>query len=432
MKKNLELFIKALRERANIYCLIGKYDKGIDDFDSALTHSRIEYEQNKKLIGEILIEKAYIFVTGISNYDEAKELTTTGLRLLSTDTLTPSYARGFNILGIIGLRTGDYKNAIKEYKNALKIHKKLNNIKGICATYINIGTVYKNLGNRRLALKYLNDALTISEEIKDMRFTTVAYNNIGNIYYYNKEFDKALEYYSRHLKISKRIGYKFGIGTASNNLGLIYWEKKDFNKALRYQRIKYNISKELGHQRGIGMAASNIGSIYMDKGQSKKSSKYFDTHLRISKKIGYKRGIGVASINLGTVSFVMKDYKKAEMYFENSLAIFKEINEETSIMENYMVFIQLYKETNDDIKTLKYCVELYLLSNNNEVKRFKILALKELSVLANKISIKDLPGEIKKILLKEKVIHWKVTMEKILQDLVTHSKKKGLQKKPLK
>jgi tetratricopeptide (TPR) repeat protein len=87
---------------------------------------------------------------------------------------------------------------------------------------VNIGEVYRKLGQYSRALYFLERALVTFQLSKDSPRQAVTLNNIGVVYKNQGEYQKALESYQKALAIKRELGDEAGEALVLNNIGEIY------------------------------------------------------------------------------------------------------------------------------------------------------------------------------------------------------------------
>jgi len=147
--------------------------------------------------------------------------------------------------------TCQYKSSISYHEEAAKIYTAIHD-KHHCKvtkSYINLGNVYRQLGQYNEAKKFLEKALIINKKIfgEDHPDVSGSYNNLGNVYQQLGQYNKAKEFLEKALIIKKKI---FGedhadVAGSYQNLGNVYQELGQYNEAKEFLEKALIIKKKI-------------------------------------------------------------------------------------------------------------------------------------------------------------------------------------------
>lgn len=230
---------------------------------------------------------------------------------------------------------------------------------------VNIGEVYRKLGQYRRALDFLERALTTFKLSKDSPRQAVTLNNIGVVYKSQGEYKKALESYQKALAIKRELGDKAGEALVLNNIGEIYRNQGQYPQALEHYQQALKIFKPFRdvHIEGRNIIISGEGgninildSTLNDSLPNRIISVNFDGALKviINQPLSHRRGEGATLHNLGVVYNELGQYSIALNLYEQALAIRKEIGdkvEEGNTLNNIGI---VYNQLGQNSQALKY------------------------------------------------------------------------------
>src|SRR6185369_17967320 len=120
-------------------------------------------------------------------------------------------------------------NNIDSLENVLKTatgDQKVKTLNELFRAYINSDPIK--------AIGFAREALSMASEINDLKGMAASYNNLGVAYRNQGALDKALEYYLVSLRIYDNLKNKEGVATTKNNIANIYSMKKDQGQAMKY------------------------------------------------------------------------------------------------------------------------------------------------------------------------------------------------------
>src|SRR6266567_1049505 len=133
--------------------------------------------------------------------------------------------------------------------------------------YINLGEVYRVLGQMEQSKNYLEDALQIFKEEGDHSGKGWTLHNLGRLYADLGDEKQAKRYLTQALNIHKKSGDRLAEGWTLHNLGRLYVELGQKEEAEKCFKQALLIRKEVGDRRGEGRTLHNIGMLYFEKGR---------------------------------------------------------------------------------------------------------------------------------------------------------------------
>ncbi|MBI3483190.1 MAG: tetratricopeptide repeat protein [Bacteroidetes bacterium] len=153
-----------------------------------------------------------------------------------------SMARAYNIKGEIYRTLQNYPEALKNYRIS-STYTYLNGVLFYPSPLINMGTVYKEMGNYDSALYYYD--LVLNKYYKD-RVSTHAYlvNRKAQVYLFKKNYSEAILLANGSLKLYKGIAYGDGIVFANSNLTTIYFNMGDMENCIHFGEQTYQAALE--------------------------------------------------------------------------------------------------------------------------------------------------------------------------------------------
>ena len=183
-----------------------------DDFASSAKFYHDAFETGKVVKDSIIQSKALLNLGMVYNnqarYDEAIE----------------NYYCHLSI-GNILRKQKTPSQAIESYNNALKIFTEMNDERGVCACYNNVGISYFEMDNYERGLEYYNKALDIYMKNGQKKNVASMYSNIAALYEHLKDYDKAIEYVQKSLEIGVQNQSPSNLMGAFTNLAGIYLSK---------------------------------------------------------------------------------------------------------------------------------------------------------------------------------------------------------------
>jgi signal transduction histidine kinase/CheY-like chemotaxis protein len=249
------------------------------DFDSSF----LIYEEGKALAEKL--QKApqiNLFLTNLatiyyqkSEFEKAVFYFLEALKVSEKFKDTTRIAQTLNNLGIINMYSGENEKAL-DYLHRSKIIKQQlkNNELTVAITNMNIGIIYKNLGNYDQAYEYFIMALPEIEKQDKKSALAPIYNNIGIVFLFRKQYDKALEYYLKAEIYADNYLPAYSRAVLMQNIGECYMFLKKPKKAFSY----LNKGLELALEKGNLHVQKNIYNVlcdyYLDEDDYRSAYKY--------------------------------------------------------------------------------------------------------------------------------------------------------------
>ncbi len=251
----------------------------------------------------------------------------------------------FTVLALISLHasanpTDSLENALKTAKGELKV-KTLNELFRV---YINSDPVK--------AIGYSREGLTIASEINDLKGMAASYNNLGVAYRNQGALDKGLEYYLVSLRIYENLKNMEGVATTKNNIGTIYSLKKDYGQAMKYFEDSYKQFSELNDKQKIIGSLNNLGNLHSDLQLYEQALKYYSKAWQLSEQIHAFNSDPLN--NIGNLYFRQGNYQRAVEYYTRALRLAKKENDQTLALNILVNLGEVYSKAAQGAKAQFY------------------------------------------------------------------------------
>jgi serine phosphatase RsbU (regulator of sigma subunit) len=220
-------------------------------------------------------------------------------------------------------------------------------IKGICASYMNIGIIHFEQGNNAQALSYYKKSLKIYEDFTKSTDPAKAlfgkaglgrcYNNMGNIALNLFNYTEAIELYNKSLKIKKELNDKRGLSLCYNNIGNVYSETGNYAMAVEPYQNAIQLYEETEDKNGQALVLANVSGLQIMMADSiartaAERKKYFSEAIRYGKK-SYE-----IALNINAVPIINEAAK-------NLRVAYRSIGD----LKNSIVFSEIYINTKDSM-----------------------------------------------------------------------------------
>lgn len=274
-----------------LFCLIFNLING---------QNNIDYNINTTKQKQTAIEKVNLYIKLGDYYRIDKQLLDSALyyyNLAIINTTDSSQAKHIaNLINSVGVSYCDklnlYNNAMKCFVKALFIYEKIHYLRGISASFINIGNVLSYQNEYKKALGYFYKALKIKKLTNDNKGIASCLLNIGYIYTNINKYEKALYFFKHALNISNKIDYVECSALLYDNVGTVYFKQGDnetnkFNALAKYNDALNSFAKSLklykanNNVQGEALVLYDISSVYLKLNHIDKAKLYADSSLSI-------------------------------------------------------------------------------------------------------------------------------------------------------
>ncbi|HJQ35251.1 MAG TPA: tetratricopeptide repeat protein [Pyrinomonadaceae bacterium] len=190
---------------------------------------------------------------------------------------------------------------------------------------INLGNVYRNVGEVRRAIELYEQAFVIAREIGDRDGEGTTLGNLGSAYADLGETRRAIELYEQWLVIAREIGDRRREGQALGNLGIAYGELGEHRHAVEFHEQALVVLREIGDRRAEAAVLGNLGVTHESLGEPRRALEFYEQDLIIAREIGDYFGEACMLFNKGLILYELDDRTQAIAYVETALKILKRI-----------------------------------------------------------------------------------------------------------
>jgi tetratricopeptide (TPR) repeat protein len=215
---------------------------------------------------------------------------------------------GYNTIGVIHFRRGEYVEATKAHLQALNIRDKCGDKLGTASSYINLGNIYSEQGNAKAAMDNYTNAENILLVLKDDRRLSHVYLNIGGLMLDDKKFDEALRYSQKAKTAAIKSDDKTTEAEALNNIGNALQGQKKYPEALQAYQAAFKISQAIDDRIEMADNMMNIGNMYRFSKQYALALAWHKRAEQLASESSYLEGLQAV------YEFYSKDYEATGDY----------------------------------------------------------------------------------------------------------------------
>lgn len=134
---------------------------------------------------------------------------------------------------------GDYENALSYNLQALELRKSTGQIPSVCASYLNIGGNYMELGKLDQAALYLEKGISIAEKNNIFLYLEYGYGKLSSLYRLRKDYEKALQF------ADLRAQYKDSLVTNRTNEKVMFFRNQYEQEKIKTLTEKIKLKEKI-------------------------------------------------------------------------------------------------------------------------------------------------------------------------------------------
>ena len=263
-------------------------------------------------------------------------------------------AQGYNDIGIIYLRSGDFKKALENLEKSLAIREKLGDKKDIASSLSKIANIKTDNGEYGKAIEMQLKVLKIYEKLNIKPYIAYTCNNIGQLYNTINKFSLSNSYLTRAFNIEKEIGDVQGMPITLAVIGSNYSDLQQMDSALKFLNEAKFLFKQIEDYTSYSIACSNIGIIYRKLKNNEKGRESYMEAVEVSRQIGDSASLVLFENNLANILIDEKKFDEAEKILLNSLKMSKRLGVGENVLKIYQSLTGLYIQKKDPEKAISY------------------------------------------------------------------------------
>jgi CHAT domain-containing protein len=234
-----------------------------------------------------------------------------------------SEARLLVQIGALYRGLGELHSTYSYHSQARLIAQELGDLRQVGNMTISIGIIQRGWGETQQALDSFNRARQIFASLSDHFRETVAIQSIGRVYLALGELRLAIGYFDQALQAFSMIGNTSHQCGVLNLLGLARRDLGEDRNALEYFQRALDLARKHGYQYQEGVALGGLGRVYLNLGEKETAVDHYNELLMMGRNSGDSRFIVDAFHALGNISYLSGEKEKALDYLSQSLALYR-------------------------------------------------------------------------------------------------------------
>ncbi len=263
------------RMKAECMNQMGNYEESLRTISEAMkTADETEKARLMLVEGNVLYRKG--------DYEGSRESLSSAMRILEFADESRALANALRAVGNIHFSRGEYPEALSCYEKAYKTDE--SDLSGRAMSLNNMGVVNVRTGDYRKAAEYFTEALKIREKIGDRWGVAMSLNNIGLIHLERGEYADAIARFEKAMNMRERIGDIDGMAASMNTMAMAYAETGDIGKAMELYERASSIKEELGDRDGLSEILAGMGRAYGYAGDFDKAEEILNRSISVCRE----------------------------------------------------------------------------------------------------------------------------------------------------
>lgn len=252
--------------------------------DTKLAHATLDTAERMaiairhlSLQGQVYLRRAQLFENIMDKLPVARDLLAKSLVLFQQAHDRKWEAQAYNELAVMKMGEGQYVEAINLWLKARRLQESIHDLKGLRATFPNLGAAYVKIGQNTQALACFTEAEKIARQLNDEMVRVFILSKRGEVLEKQGNYAEALKLYLEQVNVYKERKVPSSLARAYGAVGRIYIQLRDYDKALQYTTLSqqtYRNTVEKSQEAMEHNAQSNFGRIYLALKQYKQVIPY--------------------------------------------------------------------------------------------------------------------------------------------------------------
>ncbi|MCA9932102.1 MAG: tetratricopeptide repeat protein, partial [Anaerolineales bacterium] len=324
---------KMLLARAKIYKLVG--NREAQEADMAQLMTLLTAVDDSQLQHDIWLEQAS-FAELRGDYHQAAKIANQLLETVPIRQYPRTVTLAHHQLGRSLIDIAEHEKAKKVLFETLTLAQRYGFQSEEASALLHLGHAFDDQKLFHDAIRYYEQALPIFADLNDKRGQCVLYNNLGVAAAVVADMATTLRYYEQALTIANEIGFRRGQLVIAGNVANQKARQGKYGEALANMLQSVTLSRELGSPRDESRFLNNIGYLYVELGLYDESLSYFQQSLDIRQRIGVRRSVGSSLLNLALWALRQERYEEARQYAQRGFEVSHEIEDKNGEVQATM------------------------------------------------------------------------------------------------
>ena len=167
----------------------------------------------------------------------------------------------YSAVNVIEAAKNELSKSLEYYQKAKLIRESIGDNFGLSGILVNIGNIYRSLGNLDQSIEYYLRGMVIMEELQANNWLPNAYGNCAYAHRNKGEFVESSHYFNKLLDLTNRLDNQSGIANSHFELALNFYYQQDFENS-RAELLKAFKIEDESYHLFIGVLNKHKGKDY--------------------------------------------------------------------------------------------------------------------------------------------------------------------------
>ncbi|MEM8898708.1 MAG: tetratricopeptide repeat-containing sensor histidine kinase [Bacteroidota bacterium] len=254
------------------------------------------------------------------------------------------------------------REATRDYEDAFDLFEPISDTINMAYSRFQAGKIYKYYWEYQLAVEYFYYSLTLYEMLDDPQMQANVLLNLGDLYRTNEQWDLAIDNVQIALTLKEQLDKKT-IRKLHLLLADSYVKMEDFVEARKWFSTVMEEADEIDYSEKINVW-NHQGLFYNKQGKVDSAFYFYSKALEMAKSNSDKPLISSSYSGMATSFYLVRNYPKALEYLDSSnwVATIHSLIDQR--LDNYELYSQVYLESKDVNKAVKYKDRYYTLRDS--------------------------------------------------------------------
>jgi tetratricopeptide (TPR) repeat protein len=320
---------RVLEKLGDVKNLVGEYDASTNYWNEALLlwsqlHENEKAARVHRKIANLLWDNIGETAKAEEHYDKA-------LGILEHKPESVELASLYEDMAHMYYRTKDMTKAQSLAEKALELGKKLDDYEVMANSYVSLGTVFSNIGDRKKAIECLERALKIALDNGLMEAALRAYNNLA-VTLSIEGAEQGMKIMEKGYDLAKKIGYIQLQSFMGTNIAWYCVGMGDMKRAFSLVEESVALDRKFGNMINLSFSIGTLAIANLVLGDWDKGEKLLKEKILITEKLNDINQVVDGYSWLAWAHFVKGEYSEARALYEKAYEVCEKAGAKSSQM----------------------------------------------------------------------------------------------------
>nr|WP_299341023.1 tetratricopeptide repeat protein [Allomuricauda sp.] len=231
------------------------------------------------------------------------------------------------------------------------------------------------------SLEFGEKALSLASEEKYDSGIAMAKRVLGVAFWTQGQPRKALENLNESRLLFEQLGDKEGAANALMNSGMVYADIEEYPKAMDIYNEAIESFSLLDLSGRIATTFTKIGTVLIEQKRLEEAKEYLANALKMHSENNFEYGQAEAHNRLGRLHLDLDEMELASYHLARATEISSKIDDDDGLLSSNIQMGRLYRLRGQFTEADRVLSKSYQQANNRQLRRYKLIALRELKLL---------------------------------------------------